>query len=148
HGTEEVQRLTASDILFITKGELIKISLLYAIIGLFLFFVIERVEGITREVLFFTSFAITVTSSVNLAGVLVVFSILVAPAYIMSFFTQSFSVKLIGAWILGVLINLIAILFSYYLDLPTGYTIVAFYAFSGIIVSLLCRCFKENSAPL
>ncbi|MCX7943137.1 MAG: metal ABC transporter permease [Deltaproteobacteria bacterium] len=146
HGTEEVQKLTASDILFITKGELIKVSVLYATIGLFLFFVVEKVEGTIKEVLFFTSFAITVTSSVNLAGVLVVFSILVAPAYIMSFFTHSFSIKLIGAWILGILINIIAILFSYYLDLPTGYTIVAFYAFSGIIVSLICKCFKSETS--
>lgn len=144
HGTEEVQKLTAADILFITKGELIKTSILYAIIGLFLFFVVDRVQGTLKEILFFTSFAITVTSSVNLAGVLVVFSILVAPAYIMSFFFDKFSYKLISAWIFGIVINIIAILISYFFDLPTGYTIVALYALSGIIVSLLCRCFREN----
>lgn len=137
HGTEEIQKLTAADILFITKAELIKISILYAIIALFLYFVVERVSGILRDILFFASFAITVTSSVNLAGVLVVFSILVAPAYIMSFFTDRFLVKLVGAWVLGVIINLLAIIISYLMDLPTGYTMVAFYAIIGILVSLL-----------
>lgn len=145
HGTEEVQKLTAADILFITKGELIKTLILYAVIGLFLYFVVERINGLLKEILFFTSFAITVTSSVNLAGVLVVFAILVAPAYIMSFFAQKFSYKLFGAWGLGVFINVFAILVSYFLDFPTGYTIVAFYALCGIVVSLLCRCFKEDS---
>jgi len=148
HGTEEVQKLTASDILFITRAELIKTSILYAIIGLFLYFVVERVQGTLKEILFFTSFAITVTSSVNLAGVLVVFSILVSPAYIMSFFADRFSIKLIGAWILGIIINLIAIVLSYYLDLPTGYTIVAFYALSGIIVSISCKCFKNGEGEI
>ncbi|MGQ9571446.1 MAG: metal ABC transporter permease [Thermodesulfovibrionales bacterium] len=144
HGTEEMQKLTAADILFVTKAELIKTSILYVIIGLFLYFIVERVSGVLRDLLFFTSFAITVTSSVNLAGVLVVFSILVAPAYIMSFFTDRFYLKLIGAWMLGIVINLLAIPISYLMDLPTGYTIVAFYAFVGILTSLLCRCFKNN----
>ncbi len=142
HGMEEVQKLTASDILFITKAELIKTSILYAIIALFIYFVVEKLNGNLREILFFVSFAVTVTSSVNLAGVLVVFSILVAPAYIMSFFTDKFSIKLMGAWILGIVINLIAIIISYLMDLPTGYTIVAFYALIAISVSLICKCFK------
>ncbi len=146
HGTEEIQKLTAADILFITKGELIKTSVLYTIIGLFLYFVVERVSGRLRDILFFVSFAVTVTSSVNLAGVLVVFSILVAPAFVMSFFFEKFSHKLIGAWILGVIINLIAIIISYFLDLPTGYTIVSFYAFIAILISLVCKCFRGNSA--
>lgn len=144
HGTEEVQKLTAADILFITRGELIKTSILYAIIGLFLFFVLDRLQGTLKEILFFTSFAITVTSSVNLAGVLVVFSILVAPAYIMSFFFEKFSVRLISAWIFGIIINILAIIISYFFDLPTGYTIVAFYSVSGILVSLFCRCSKNG----
>ncbi len=146
HGTEEVTKLTAADILFITKAELIKTALLYAVIGLFLYFVVEKTTGRLKDFLFFTSFALTVTSSVNLAGVLVVFSILVAPAFIMSFFTERFIVKLIGAWMLGIILNIIAILFSYLLDLPTGYTIVALYSILGIIASLTFRGFKGKRA--
>ena len=65
-----------------------------------------------------------------------VFAILVAPAFIMSATRYSFRVKLLGAWGLGTVLNLIAITASYFLDLPTGYTVVALYALSGIVFAL------------
>ncbi len=132
-GTEDFQKLLASDILFVPHHQVIKTAILYAIIGLFLFFVVEKLNGILKELLFFLTFAITVTSSVNLTGVLVVFAILVGPAYTISFVKKSFYAKLIGAWIIGIIINSIAIISSYYLDIPTGHTIIALYSFIGIL---------------
>ncbi len=67
------------------------------------------------------------------------FAILVAPAYIMSSTACSFKVKLLGAWGLGTLLNLIAITASYFLDLPTGHTVVALYAFTGITFAFVRR---------
>jgi ABC-type Mn2+/Zn2+ transport system permease subunit len=49
----------------------------------------------------------------------------------------SFRAKLLLAWGLGTVLNLIAITASYFLDLPTGYTVVALYAFSGIVFTLV-----------
>ncbi len=139
HGIEEVQRLQAADILFITKIDLIKTSILYSIIGLIIYFVVERIKGLKREILFFTLFAVTVTSSVNLAGVLIVFAILVVPAYVTGFFVKKFSLRLITSWIFGIFVNIISILISYFLDLPTGYTIVAFYSLSAILISIFLK---------
>jgi zinc/manganese transport system permease protein len=119
-GTEDFQKLMASDILFVSLRDVLKTAVLYACIGLFLFFVVERTKGALHEFLFFLTFAVTVTSSVNLTGVLVVFSILVAPAYIISFFRESFCQKLVGAWIVGTVINLVAIVVSYTMDSPRG----------------------------
>ncbi|OGF67545.1 MAG: ABC transporter [Candidatus Fischerbacteria bacterium RBG_13_37_8] len=136
-GTEDFQKLLASDILFVSYHEVIKTAILYTIIGLFLFFIVDKTKGVLHEFLFFLTFAITVTSSVNLTGVLVVFSILVAPAYIISFFRKSFCQKLIGAWIIGTIINSIAIVISYYMDFPTGYTIIALYSLLGIIIATI-----------
>ena len=65
-----------------------------------------------------------------------VFAILVAPAFIVSGLKRSFRVKLLLAWGIGTVLNLIAIVASYFLDLPTGYTVVAIYAFTGIVLSL------------
>jgi len=90
-----------------------------------------------KELVFFGTFSLTVTSSVNLAGVLVVFAILVAPAFMVSSMKGSFRAKLLLAWGLGTVLNLIAITASYFLDLPTGYTVVALYALSGIVFTLV-----------
>lgn len=136
-GAEEMQHLLAADILFVPMTAVFKTAGLYAVIGAVLFVAMKRLRGIWRELAFFGTFSLTVTSSVNLAGVLVVFAILVAPAFITSGLNLSFRAKLLGAWGLGTALNLIAITASYFLDLPTGYTVVAVYALSGIAFTLV-----------
>jgi zinc/manganese transport system permease protein len=122
----------------------LKTAILYAIIGAVLWLALHRLKGTWRELLFFGTFSLTVTSSVNLAGVLVVFSILVAPAFIVSSMKGSFRKKLLLAWGLGTVLNLIAIVASYFLDLPTGYTVVALYALSGIVFTLVRGAGKSD----
>jgi len=136
-GAEQMEHLIAADILFVPMHEVFKTAILYSAIGMVLWFGMKRLRGTWKDVLFFSTFSLTVTSSVNLAGVLVVFSILVAPAYIMSGTGLSFRGKLLGAWGLGMGLNLIAITASYFLDLPTGHTVVALYAFSGMVFTLV-----------
>ena len=136
-GAEEMQHLVAADILFVPMAAVFKTAGLNAVIGVVLFFTMSRLRGTVKELVFFGTFSLTVTSSVNLAGVLVVFAILVAPAFIMSSTNLSFRAKLLGAWGLGTVLNLIAITASYFLDLPTGYTVVALYAFSGVALTLM-----------
>jgi zinc/manganese transport system permease protein len=116
--------------------EVFKTAGLYAVIGAVLWLTMGRLRGTMKELVFFGTFSLTVTSSVNLAGVLVVFAILVAPAFIVSGIKGSFRAKLLLAWGLGTVLNLIAITASYFLDLPTGYTVVALYALSGIVFTL------------
>lgn len=82
HGLEELNNLLAYDILFISYQEIFKVSVFYLFIGLFLYFFLNRLSGFIREIAFFTTFAITLTSSVKLAGVFVVFSILICPPFI------------------------------------------------------------------
>ncbi|MCK5221860.1 MAG: metal ABC transporter permease, partial [Candidatus Aminicenantes bacterium] len=79
HGTEEFQKLLAADILFTPMSEILKTAALFGALGIFIFFVNQRATGILKDVLFFTTFAITITSSVRLAGVFVVFALLIAP---------------------------------------------------------------------
>jgi zinc/manganese transport system permease protein len=135
-GAEEMQHLLAADILFVPMVSVLKTAALYAVIGAVLWLAMRRLQGVWRELVFFGAFSLTVTSSVNLAGVLVVFAILVAPAFITSSMKLSFRAKLLAAWGLGTVLNLLAITASYFLDLPTGYTVVALYALSGIVSTL------------
>jgi zinc/manganese transport system permease protein len=136
-GAEEMQHLVAADILFVPMGAVLKTAGLYLAIGTVLWLTMGRLRGTLKELVFFGTFSLTVTSSVNLAGVLVVFAILVAPAFIVSSMNRSFRAKLLLAWGLGTVLNLIAITASYFLDLPTGHTVVALYALSGIVFTLV-----------
>jgi zinc/manganese transport system permease protein len=121
-GMELFNKLNAADILFTLPEDLLHAFLLYAFIAFVMFFVYPRISGIFKELVFFSALALTVTSSVQNAGVLVVFSLLVAPAY--TALTQKRFKPLYFAWGFGSVAIIAALVFSYYLDLPTGYSII------------------------
>ncbi|UFH59749.1 metal ABC transporter permease [Sulfurovum mangrovi] len=123
-GTELFAKLSAVDILFVSPHELIIPVLLYSMIAIFMFSVYPKMTGMVRELSFFILLALTVTSSVQLAGVLVVFVLLVAPALI-ALSQQKFT-PLYTAWGSGLFFSCIALVASYNFNLPTGYSIVFF----------------------
>ena len=121
-GTELFSKLSASDILFVSSNDVLQSSVIYLFVAVIMFFVYPRLQGMIKEILFFTMLAITVTSSVQEAGVLVVFALLIAPAYIAV--VQSRFHQFFYAWIFGSLCVIAALFLSYSYDLPTGYTII------------------------
>lgn len=139
HGTEEFQNLMASDILFTPKEDIYKTAVIYSFLGLFTYFSMKKTTGFLKDLLFFLIFSITVTSSVKLAGVLVVFALLIGPAVISLYIKKGN--KVINAWITGTIINLLAIVFSYKFDLPTGYTLVAFHS---VVASMFFLIFEKS----
>jgi zinc/manganese transport system permease protein len=142
HGMEMFDKLMASDILFTPWSDIIETGIVYSLLGLILVFVYPRMKGFWKDTLFFISFAATVTSSVRLAGVLIVFSLLVAPAYIALRINKG--KLLLTAWIIGTAVNLVSILVSYNLDLPTGYTLVFFHALLALSVSIIFPVKKKK----
>ncbi|HSV98275.1 MAG TPA: metal ABC transporter permease [Spirochaetota bacterium] len=144
HGMEEFQNLMAYDILFTGMDEVPATAVLYAILGIVIYVSEKKAPERVKDVLFFITFAVTVTSSVRLAGVLIVFAILLSPAYIALVLGESpLSVAffnahpLIAAWGIGIAINLGSIAISYRMDLPTGYTLVFFHALAAIIMAFV-----------
>ncbi|MGB5966116.1 MAG: metal ABC transporter permease [Sulfurimonadaceae bacterium] len=134
-GSEHFSALLAADVLFTSTDAIIKSAVIYAGIGILLVWVLPRLNGLMYELLFFTLLAVTVTSSVQLAGVLVVFVLLIAPALI-GLMQQHFSPYSV-ALIAGTFFGMSAIIASYFLDLPTGYAIVFFGALSAVIAVLM-----------
>jgi zinc/manganese transport system permease protein len=134
-GMEHFKSLLASDILFTPLDEVLKSALIYALIALALWKIYPRLTGFTKELAFFSLLALTVTSSVALAGVLVVFVLLIAPALM----ATSLPLKrpLLSAFVFGWSFSIAAIVVSYYYDLPTGYTIVFIGASLSAIIVLL-----------
>ncbi len=136
-GTELFSKLSASDILFTSKEELYSSLSVYTFVALVMLFVYPKLKGMKKEYLFFLMLAITVTSSVQVAGVLVVFALLVAPSYasIMQNKIKTFTF----ASSFGSLGILLALYLSYTFDMPTGYTII----FCIVTSSLLFVVYKS-----
>lgn len=134
-GMEHFKSLLASDILFTPLNEVVKSATIYSFVALALYFIYPKLNGFLKEFLFFSLLAITVTSSVSLAGVFVVFVLLIAPPFV------SISLKLkkplIKSFFFGWFFSISAILISYFYDLPTGYTVVFLGAFLTAVLVLV-----------
>ncbi|MBI4161869.1 MAG: metal ABC transporter permease [Acidobacteria bacterium] len=77
------------------------------------------------DFVFYVTFGIVITSSVAVAGVLLVFCYLVIPAAIGVMFARRTRVRVLIAWGVGTLVSVVGILVSYTGDFPTGPSIVA-----------------------
>ena len=135
HSSEHFFSLLATDILFVTTDTIIFTLIIYAIISIVIIFILPKLTGIKREIIFFWLFAITVTLSVKVAGVLVVFVILIAPALISML--QNKINKIAFSTIFGSIMINLSLIISYYYDLPTGYAIVFFISLISIIALLV-----------
>jgi len=136
-GTELFNKLQATDILFTTTSDLWEPLILYSFVAIVFFLFYHKLTGIAKELLFFSLLALTVTSSVQLAGVLVVFVLLIVPAFLA--LMQSRFPALPFAWIVGSILIILAMIVSYTFDLPTGYTIVFIASFVGVVSALISK---------
>jgi zinc/manganese transport system permease protein len=135
HGKEEMEHMLAGSLLTVSPAELTKIAVVYAVVGLFHYvfrkkFIListDRAEAKRQglnvagwDFLFYASFALVVTSSVSVAGVLLVFSLLVIPPVVALLLTARARGRLALGWGVAVLGAVIGIFGSVWLDLPAG----------------------------
>lgn len=132
---EHLKCMLVGNILFVTWPQVAKTAALYAAVGLVHYVFRERFLGISfgkaagRDVklwdfFFYALFGFVVTSSVELAGVLLVFTFLIIPALSAMVLVSGLKARLWLGWGLGVLTSLIGIVVSALYDLPTGPAIV------------------------
>lgn len=144
HGADEFRELLSGSILWVDVHTLIFTALLYGAIGLIHFIYRRQFIALSFhnqishvwDFCFYVTFAFVVTSSVAIAGVLLVFCYLIIPALIAVLLVQKLSSRLIVGWIVGALVSFAGVLLSYYQDLPSGPTIVVCFAVVLIIVAL------------
>ena len=145
HGMEHLRGMLVGSILSVGGVEVIKVALLYAAIGALHwlcrrpFFLISTNPGRAFQdglavrwwdFLFYASFGVVVTSSVRIAGVLLVFSYLIVPALAGIVLGGSLAARLLIGWAFGVIVSVIAMVGSAALDLPTGATVVCAFGVS------------------
>jgi len=130
-GMEHFKALLATDILFTPLEDILFSGFIYLFLAGVIWKVYPLAKGFYKDFLFYAMLAITVTSSVQMAGVLVVFVLLVAPTLLASM--QKRYNTLLFAYLYGWGFSLTAIGVSYFYDFPTGYTIVFIGALSTLI---------------
>ena len=143
-GAEHLKQILTGNILFAGTGELYAIVPLYAAVGLLHFLWRRQMTGagaLGWEFLFFATFGLVVTSSVAIAGVLLVFSFLIVPAAIGVIFARSLAIQLAIGWAVGTTTSAIGLAASFAFDLPTGATMVCTFggalALSGALYAFL-----------
>lgn len=143
-GTEHLKDMLVGNILTVSWETVIKTAIVYALVGLFHFIFRKKFLAISLgqpvanvrlwDFLFYASFGFVVTSSVVIAGVLLVFSYLIVPSVAAMLFAQSIGRRLAIGWTMGAVVSGLGILLSFHYDLPTGATIVC--TFGGALLVL------------
>ncbi len=137
-GDEHIREALIGKLLLVSGSEVLKMFLIYSVVGIFhflcrknFFLISESHEEAEKKInlrfwdfLFYVSFGIVVTSSVKIAGVLLVFSFLVIPASCSFLFGKSIKKQLLIGWTIGFLASISGMVASYFFDLPTAPTII------------------------
>jgi zinc/manganese transport system permease protein len=154
HGAEHVRAMLVGSLLSVRPGEVLKVAVLYALVGLLHwacrrpFFLISTdpaaafAEGWRVrwwDFLFYASFGVVVTSSVRIAGVLLVFSYLIVPALAGMALGGTVGARLAIGWGFGALVSVIGMAASALLDLPTGATVVCTFGLTLLAFAILAR---------
>src|SRR5881396_3121609 len=150
--TEHLKDMLVGNILAVSKGEVIKTAILYAAVGLFHFifrkkFLLismnyEKAESLGINVrfwdfLFYASFGFVVTSSVAIAGVLLVFCYLIVPSVAAILYAENVGTRLAIGWTMGTVVSALGVYLSLRLDLPTGAAMVCTFGVVLVLMALV-----------
>ncbi len=153
HGEEAIKAMLVGSILFVTWPQIVKISAIYLAVGVLHFLLrkkfllislnptLARQNGLWIrfwDFIFYITFGFVVTSSVRIAGVLLVFSYLVVPAVCAMFFVRTVAYRLLIGWGLGFVASILGLYASARWDLPTGASVVTVF---GVIL-ITCALIK------
>jgi zinc/manganese transport system permease protein len=153
HGEEAIKAMLVGDILFVTWPQIIKMFLIYLAVGVMHFLLRKKFLIISMDInsarrqglwirfwdfLFYVTFGIVVTSSVRIAGVLLVFSYLVVPAVCAMFFASRVTNRLLIGWGLGFIASVMGLYASAKWDLPTGASVITVFGVI-LIISVIIK---------
>jgi zinc/manganese transport system permease protein len=149
-GAEHIKQLLIGSIVTVSRQDVGMLALIYSGIGVVHVLcrrplleasfqgqsAAARGGALAWDVLFYVSFALVVTSSVRVAGVLLVFSYLIVPAVLAGLLASGFALRLIIACTLGALLTGLGLYASWTWDLPTGPAIVSTFGAAVALVVL------------
>jgi zinc/manganese transport system permease protein len=147
--TEHLKEMLVGNILTVNWQEVRTTAMVYGVIGLFHYMFRKKFllistdpEGAEKQglsvrfwdFLFYASFGFVVTSSVAIAGVLLVFCYLIVPSVAAMLYAENIGPRLAIGWTMGTLVSALGVYLSLKIDLPTGATIVCTF---GLVLILM-----------
>src|SRR5215475_9617141 len=163
--SEHLKDMLVGNILAVSWPEVAKTAALYGGIGLFHYVFRRQFLAISMahhhdmhhheleqpalnvrfwDFLFYASFGFVVTSSVSIAGVLLVFCYLIVPSVAAMLYAESIGRRLAIGWTMGTVVSALGVYASLKLDLPTGATIVCTFGLMLIIMAAVRPLFRRS----
>jgi len=136
---EHLKDMLVGNIIAVSWPEVYKTAALYGGIGIFHYVFRKPFLAISLahndpestglnvrfwDFLFYASFGFVVTSSVQIAGVLLVFCYLIVPSVAAMLYSDTVGRRLAIGWTMGTVVSAVGVYLSLVFDLPTGATIV------------------------
>jgi zinc/manganese transport system permease protein len=150
--SEHLKDMLVGNIIAVSWYEVGKTAALYGIIGIFHYVFRKQFLTISMnhddaeagglnvrwwDFLFYASFGFVVTSSVAIAGVLLVFCYLIVPSVAAMLYADTIGKRLAIGWTMGTIVSALGVYLSLILDLPTGATIVCTFGLVLVLMSIL-----------
>ena len=158
--SEHLKDMLVGNILAVSWAEVGKTALLYGAVGAVSLRLpptsswrsrwtrkAAEAEGISIrfwDFLFYASFGFVVTSSVAIAGVLLVFCYLIVPSVGGDAVRRQRRARLAIGWTMGTVVSALGVYLSLQLDLPTGATIVCTFGLVLVIMAMRARCIRTS----
>jgi zinc/manganese transport system permease protein len=136
---EHLKDMLVGNIIAVSWPEVYKTAALYGAVGIFHYIFRKPFLAISLahddpestglnvrfwDFLFYASFGFVVTSSVQIAGVLLVFCYLIVPSVAAMLYADTVGRRLAIGWTMGTVVSAVGVYVSLVFDLPTGATIV------------------------
>jgi zinc/manganese transport system permease protein len=156
--SEHLKDMLVGNILAVSWPEVAKTAVLYGAVGIFHYVFRRRflaismdphraeAEGVSIrfwDFLFYASFGFVVTSSVSIAGVLLVFCYLIVPSVAAMLYAETVGRRLAIGWSMGTIVSALGVYLSLQLDLPTGATIVCTFGLVLILMAVVRPLFSH-----
>src|SRR5881394_162754 len=147
--SEHLKDMLVGNILAVSWPEVTRTAALYGAIGAFHFIFRKQFLAISMshqraeesglsvrfwDFLFYASFGFVVTSSVSIAGVLLVFCYLIVPSVAAMLYADRVGTRLAIGWSMGTIVSALGVYLSLQLDLPTGATMVCTFGLVLIVM--------------
>ena len=162
--SEHLKDMLVGNILAVSWAEVLKTAVLYAVVGAFHYAFRRQFLAISMahnqrdgdtsvdhlnvrwwDFLFYASFGFVVTSSVSIAGVLLVFCYLIVPSVAAILYSEHIGRRLAIGWTMGTVVSALGIYLSVKLDLPTGATMVCTFGLVLILMAAVRPLFKRGA---
>jgi zinc/manganese transport system permease protein len=150
--SEHLKDMLIGNILAVSWPEVFKTAALYAAVGAFHFVFRKKFLAISMDhehaestglnvrwwdFLFYASFGFVVTSSVSIAGVLLVFCYLIVPSVASMLYAERIGPRLAIGWTMGTIVSAVGVYLSLKLDFPTGATIVCTFGVALLLMAVV-----------